>query len=307
MAAEPTWRHAGYAGTGLAFDYPTAFARTLGWITQSEQARLRNSRVAIAGLGGVGGSHLLTLARLGIGGFNLAEFDRFELHNFNRQAGAFLHTVGQPKMDVMAGMARAVNPELDLRLFPSGVAADNLDRFLDGVDVYVDGIDYFAFDIRRAVFAACRERGIPAVTAAPLGMGAALLVFMPGGIGFDDYFQLAGQPPRRTGAALSGRLGARVAARQLPCGPKPCALRRPGRAVYPDGVRAVRWRRRHRGSETAAAPRPRSRGAARPSFRCVPRQVGAYLAAGRQSQSTATIAARAGAPPPLQPIPVAGI
>mgnify|MGYP001187691929 CR=1 FL=1 len=195
MAAEPTWRHAGYAGTGLAFDYPTAFARTLGWITQSEQARLRNSRVAIAGLGGVGGSHLLTLARLGIGGFNLAEFDRFELHNFNRQAGAFLHTVGQPKMDVMAGMARAVNPELDLRLFPSGVAADNLDRFLDGVDVYVDGIDYFAFDIRRAVFAACRERGIPAVTAAPLGMGAALLVFMPGGIGFDDYFQLAGQPP----------------------------------------------------------------------------------------------------------------
>ncbi|MFZ5491692.1 MAG: ThiF family adenylyltransferase [Pseudomonadota bacterium] len=177
------------------FDYATAFTRTLGWVTGDELARLRAARIAIAGLGGVGGSHVLTLARLGVGHFNLAEFDRFELHNFNRQAGAFLHTIGQPKISVVADMARAINPELDLRLFPHGVNLDNLDSFLEGVDVYVDGIDYFAFDIRRAVFAACRARGIPAITAAPLGMGAALLVFMPGGISFDDYFQIAGQPP----------------------------------------------------------------------------------------------------------------
>lgn len=177
------------------FHYATAFTRTLGWVTGDELARLRAARIAIAGLGGVGGSHVLTLTRLGVGHFNLAEFDRFELHNFNRQAGAFLHTIGQPKISVVADMARAINPELDLRLFPHGVNLDNLDRFLDGVDIYVDGIDYFAFDIRRAVFAACRERGIPAITAAPLGMGTALLVFMPGGMSFDDYFQIAGQPP----------------------------------------------------------------------------------------------------------------
>lgn len=176
------------------FDYHTAFTRTVGWVTGDELATLRRSRVAIAGLGGVGGSHLLTLTRLGVGAFSLAEFDRFELHNFNRQAGAFLHTIGQPKISVVADMARGINPELDLRLFPHGVNLDNLDSFLDGVDVYVDGIDYFAFDIRRAVFAACRERGIPAITAAPLGMGAALLVFTPSGMSFDDYFQLAGQP-----------------------------------------------------------------------------------------------------------------
>jgi molybdopterin/thiamine biosynthesis adenylyltransferase len=176
------------------FDYATAFTRTLGWVTQAELARLRQARIAIAGLGGVGGSHVLTLARLGVGNFNLAEFDRFELHNFNRQAGAFMHTIGQPKIDVVAGMARAINPELDLRLFPAGVNLENLGQFLDGVDVYVDGIDYFAFDIRRAVFAACRSRGIPAITAAPLGMGAALLTFTPDGMSFDDYFQIAGHP-----------------------------------------------------------------------------------------------------------------
>lgn len=195
MTAGATPDHANAAAGQPTFDHATAFGRTLGWVTGDELARLRAARIAIAGLGGVGGSHVLTLARLGVGHFNLAEFDRFELHNFNRQAGAFLHTIGQPKISVVADMARAVNPELDLRLFPDGVNLDNLDRFLDGVDIYVDGIDYFAFDIRRAVFAACRARGIPAITAAPLGMGTALLVFMPGGMSFDDYFQIAGQPP----------------------------------------------------------------------------------------------------------------
>lgn len=174
------------------FDYETAFMRTLGWVTAEELLRLRQARVAIAGLGGVGGSHLLTLTRLGIGKFNLAELDCFELPNFNRQAGASMDTLGLPKLDVMARLARGINPELDLRLFPAGVHPDTLQQFLDGVDIYVDGIDYFAFDVRRALFAACRARNIPAITAAPLGMGAAMLVFTPDGMSFDDYFQLAG-------------------------------------------------------------------------------------------------------------------
>jgi tRNA A37 threonylcarbamoyladenosine dehydratase len=67
------------------FDYSSAFSRNIGWVTADEQAKLRDSRVAIAGLGGVGGPHLLTLARLGVGKFNIADFDRFELQNFNRQ------------------------------------------------------------------------------------------------------------------------------------------------------------------------------------------------------------------------------
>ena len=49
-----------------AFDYDTAFGRNLGWLTRAEQAALRAKRVAIAGLGGVGGVHFLTLVRLGI-------------------------------------------------------------------------------------------------------------------------------------------------------------------------------------------------------------------------------------------------
>jgi molybdopterin/thiamine biosynthesis adenylyltransferase len=172
------------------FSYAAAFSRNIGWVTEAEQHRLREKRVAIAGLGGVGGSHLLTLTRLGIGAFNVAVFDVFAIDNFNRQAGATMRSLGRSKVDVLTEMARDVNPDLDLRTFPGGVDAQNLEAFLRDVDLYVDGLDFFAFDARRATFATCARLGVPAVTAAPLGMGSALLVFMPGCMTFEEYFRL---------------------------------------------------------------------------------------------------------------------
>jgi molybdopterin/thiamine biosynthesis adenylyltransferase len=174
------------------WDYNTAFSRNIGWVTEAEQQSLKTKRIAIAGMGGVGGGHLLALARLGVGAFNIADFDVFEVANFNRQAGATLSHLDRPKVDVLAEMALDINPSLDIRRFPQGVAEDNLPEFFTGVDMYVDGLDFFAFKARQAVFAACHELGIPAVTAAPLGMGAAWLCFMPGGMSFEDYFQWEG-------------------------------------------------------------------------------------------------------------------
>ncbi len=189
----------------MSFDYHEAFSRNLGWVTETEQEILRNKRIAIAGMGGVGGSHLLTLTRLGIGEFNLADFDQFELANFNRQAGASTPHLGRNKLEVMAELARGINPGLKLEQFPAGIDVDNLDAFLEGVDLYVDSLDFFAIDIRRAVFAACHAKGIPAITAAPLGMGAAVLCFFPGQMSFENYFLLEGQP--REEQALRFMLG----------------------------------------------------------------------------------------------------
>lgn len=175
------------------FDYDTAFSRNIGWVTEAEQQALRRTTVAIAGLGGVGGAHLLALARLGIGRFKIADFDTFGVHNFNRQAGAYLSTVGVPKADVMARMARDINPELQIDVFAQGVQPDNVDTFLDDVDIYVDGIDFFAIAARELVFARCHAKGVPAMTAAPLGMGVGLLYFDPKGMSFEQYFRLQGR------------------------------------------------------------------------------------------------------------------
>lgn len=174
------------------FSYNQAFSRNLGWVTPQEQAVLRTKRIAIAGLGGVGGSHLLTLTRLGIGSFHIADFDTFDLVNFNRQAGATLSSLGRPKVEVLAAMAKDINPEINIKPFPSGIDEHNLSEFFTEVDLYVDGLDFFALPARRAAFTACAKLGIPAITAAPLGMGVAYLIFMPGGMTFEDYFCLQG-------------------------------------------------------------------------------------------------------------------
>lgn len=176
------------------FRYEQAFSRNIGWVTPAEQATLRGKRVAIAGGGGVGGVHLLTLARLGVANFHIADFDSFDIVNFNRQVGAMMSTVGQPKAEVLARMAKDINPEIDIKIFDEGVNKGNLKDFLAGVDLYVDALDFFAFDARQQAFAACAELGIPATTAAPLGMGAALLNFMPGQMTFEEYFQWGNLP-----------------------------------------------------------------------------------------------------------------
>lgn len=174
------------------FDYNNAFSRNIGWVSAEEQQALRKSRVAIAGLGGVGGSHLLTLTRLGVGNFNIADLDKFEIVNFNRQAGAFQSTIDQEKSEVLRRMSSDINPEVGINVFSNGVTTKNLEKFLDGCDLYIDGLDFFCLDIRRAVFKRCYEKGIPAITVAPLGMGAAFLCFMPGRMSFEDYFQMEG-------------------------------------------------------------------------------------------------------------------
>jgi molybdopterin/thiamine biosynthesis adenylyltransferase len=176
------------------FSYDEAFSRNIGWVTAEEQQRLRRKRIAIAGLGGVGGAHFLTLTRLGIGAFHIADFDTFSLANFNRQSGASLSALEKSKTDVLAHLAKDINPQLDLKVFREGVSESNVDKFLAGVDVYVDGLDFFAFDARRATFAACARLSIPAITAAPLGMGAALLNFLPGRMTFEQYFRMGNLP-----------------------------------------------------------------------------------------------------------------
>lgn len=167
-----------------------AFCRNLGLLDYADQRRLLGSRVAIAGLGGVGGVHLMTLARTGIGNFSLADFDAYSPVNINRQYGASIASFGRNKLDVMTERALSVNPFMDIRSFPGGIDAATLDEFLKDANLVVDGIDFFALDIRRKMFNRALELGIPVITAAPLGFSCALLVFTPGGMNFDEYFDI---------------------------------------------------------------------------------------------------------------------
>jgi hypothetical protein len=179
------------------FSYADAFDRNLGWFTEQEQQSLKGKTIAIAGMGGVGGVHLLTLVRLGIAKFHIADLDSFEVANFNRQVGAMMSTLGQPKVEVLAKMAKDINPDAEIQQFPDGVTPQNLDAFLEGVDLFIDGYDFFVLEMRRKTFARCRELGIAAMTAAPVGMGVAFLLFTKDSISFEEYFRLEGRSELR--------------------------------------------------------------------------------------------------------------
>ncbi|MEW5949146.1 MAG: ThiF family adenylyltransferase [Thermodesulfobacteriota bacterium] len=174
----------------ISWSYNEAFCRNIGLISPEEQQKIKKARIAIAGVGGVGGHYLLTLARTGFERFNIADFDHFETANFNRQVGATIETIGMHKAEAMKKMALAINPEADIKIFDQGINKDNIPEFLKDADVVVDGIDFFNIETRRLLFKEAGARGIYAITSGPMGFSATLHVFTPQGMGFDEYFDL---------------------------------------------------------------------------------------------------------------------
>ena len=122
------------------FNYALAFSRNHGITSHQEQQQLKHATVAIAGMGGVGGDYLITLARAGVGNFKISDFDEFEVANFNRQYGATLSAVGKPKMTVMQNLVLDINPTCNIELYGEGIDESNVDRFLENVDVFIDAL-----------------------------------------------------------------------------------------------------------------------------------------------------------------------
>jgi molybdopterin/thiamine biosynthesis adenylyltransferase len=147
--------------------YEELFTRNIGFVDENEQMRLRTARVAVCGVGGMGGVIAQVLARAGVGGLAILDKDRFEPSNNNRQVYAHAGTWGRTKVEVTAEELARVNPALEVRAFDH-FGADNVAAVLEGVDVAVNGMDELPACLR--LWRGARERGIPVVDAwsAPL-------------------------------------------------------------------------------------------------------------------------------------------
>lgn len=173
------------------FDYQQAFTRNLGWISLEEQNIIKSKRIAIAGMGGVGGIHLINFIRMGYEKFHISDPDFFELPNFNRQFGASMDSINKNKAEVMLKLAQSINPNVQISIFHEGVTAHNAQEFLKDVDAYVDGLDVFELEMRERVFALSHLLNIPAFTYGPVGMGVAGTAFLPHKMSFEDYFGMS--------------------------------------------------------------------------------------------------------------------
>ncbi|MDE6709615.1 MAG: ThiF family adenylyltransferase, partial [Oscillospiraceae bacterium] len=90
------------------------FARSELLLGEKNMEKLKNSRVAVFGIGGVGGFTAEALARTGVGALELFDMDTVSITNFNRQIIATLDTVGKYKTDVMKERIAKINPEAEV-------------------------------------------------------------------------------------------------------------------------------------------------------------------------------------------------
>ena len=172
----------------MNYHYDNAVGRNIGLLNESEQKILKECVVGVAGLGAVGGNNLLTLARMGVGNFKIADPDIFEEVNLQRQAGAFLSSLNKSKTEIMTGLVLDINPTVKIESFSEGITEKNIDQFLLNVDVVLDCIDAFQIGPRRLLYSKAKEKGIYVLFSAPKAYGASLQIFDPAGMSFDTYF-----------------------------------------------------------------------------------------------------------------------
>ena len=149
----------------------------LAQIDIAGQLRLKQSRALIIGLGGLGSPVALYLAAAGVGELHLADFDRVDLSNLQRQIAHDGHSIGQPKVESAAARLRAINSAISLQLYAQGLDADSLPAAVAAVDLVLDCSDNFS--TREAVNAACVAAGKPLVSGAAIRLEGQLAVFDP--------------------------------------------------------------------------------------------------------------------------------
>jgi adenylyltransferase/sulfurtransferase len=108
------------------------------------QQRLRDARVAIMGAGGIGSPVIQYLAAAGVGHLTIADDDRVELSNLQRQTIFVTGDVGRTKVAAAASAVQALNPDVAVDTISERIDASNVAGLLAGADVVVDGSDNFA-------------------------------------------------------------------------------------------------------------------------------------------------------------------
>jgi adenylyltransferase/sulfurtransferase len=147
----------------------------LAEIGHAGQKRLRESRVVVVGLGGLGSISSLYLALAGVGHLTLVDQDTVELNNLHRQALYSFSDIRHPKVEVAADRLATLNPEVKIDAIADNVNEENVNSIIENSNCVVDGLDnmYTRYLLNRH----CVERQIPFVFGGAVGLEGNVAVF----------------------------------------------------------------------------------------------------------------------------------
>lgn len=174
--------------------YETLTSRNAGYVSADLQARIRATRLLVAGCG-IGSTIAETCVRLGFEQLTLVDKDRVEAHNLNRQ-NFTAADVGTQKVHALAKRLLAINPSASIRAVDDWVTPDNAAAFVDDVDIVFDTIDFLSLEGIVALHDAGLARRKPIIAPLSAGWGAAAIFFPPGSsVSFRTIFGLPATGP----------------------------------------------------------------------------------------------------------------
>jgi molybdopterin-synthase adenylyltransferase len=175
-------------------EMPERYLRNQGTVGIQVQTRLLQARVAVVGAGGLGGTVIELLARMGIGYLKIIDGDTFARHNFNRQILSNELNIGVNKAHVAAERVAAINSDVQVEAVHSMLDEKNAEDFLDGLDVIVDALDNFHSRLLLADVA--NKLGIPLVYAAIAGFTGQVMTIMPGDRSLGNLYKVVPETNR---------------------------------------------------------------------------------------------------------------
>ena len=173
------------------FDYQQSFQRNFGVIRPEEREILRKTKIAILGVGGVGGRVVEPLVRLGCENILITDNGIFDPPDLNRQFSSNQRAIDRNKAENVKDALLEINPNLKLEVFTEGVTHENYKYIVDNYEIINDEIDINFGQIKQQINEYAFQQGKPIITSLLVGHGAVCILFQKGkGLSFDEYFGL---------------------------------------------------------------------------------------------------------------------
>ena len=162
--------------------------RQMSIVSKSEQTRFKESKIAVIGCGGIGGSVIEMLARMGVGSLVIIDKDSFDMSNLNRQVMSSIDSLRKSKSEVTKENVRLINPYIEVTEYNEELNESNIDKMLSGCDVVIDALDNLY--TRVLISRYTKENKIPFVHGAIHGTMGQLSVFSEKTPSYEEIFSL---------------------------------------------------------------------------------------------------------------------